>query len=34
MPEGGWEKAGLTLRNEEKGENSALFESKIHKNKD
>lgn len=34
MPTGGWEKAGLTLRNEEKAEKSALSEGKFHENKD
>lgn len=31
---GGFEKAGLTLRNEEKDEKTALSESEFHENKD
>jgi len=34
MPEGGREKAGLTLRNREKDEKTALSEGEFHENKD
>jgi hypothetical protein len=34
MPEGGWEKTGLTLRNRKKNEKKPLFEGKFHENKD
>jgi len=34
MPEGGRDKAGLTLRNKKKDEKSALSEGKFQENKD